>query len=213
VYTVGAPTAGESLLWQIAAIILTRIIISFGEVAYAAHQMGMQAESISYMPALGFSVAATAFVGQSVGAKDPETGKAYMKECIKGSILITSVSVILLVFFPKLMMGLLTNNKDVINLGMYYLILMGLVQIPQNLAGVFGGALRGAGYTRVPMTVAFAGLWGIRVPLTIIFTYVFKLNIIAIWGAMCADLLLRFILSYFLYKRHDIYSSNLFDKE
>lgn len=213
VYRVGAPSAGESLLWQIAAIILTKIIMTFSDVAYAAHQMGMQAESISYMPAIGFSIAATTFVGQSVGAKNPEEGKAYMRESIKGSIFITSISVIILVFFPRLMMRLLTNNKAVIDLGIYYLILMGLVQIPQNLSGVFGGALRGAGYTRVPMIVALAGLWGIRVPLTIIFTYVFKLSIIAIWGAMCADLIFRFFLSYFLYKRHDIYSSNLFDKE
>lgn len=209
VYLVGAPTAGESVLWQIAAIIITNIILSFGDVAYAAHQMGMQAESISYMPALGFSIAATTFIGQAVGAKDKEAGKAYLKETIRGSLMITTVSVIFLVFFPSSVMRILTNNKDVIHLGSYYLILMGLVQIPQNLSGVFSGALRGAGFTKVPMIVAFVGLWGIRVPLSLLLTYVFRMNIIAIWGAMCLDLLFRFILSYILYKRRDLYSSSL----
>lgn len=213
VYRVGLPSSAESLLWQLAAILLTKWIFSFGDVAYAAHQMGMQAESISYMPALGFSVAATTFIGQAVGAKKPKEGKAYMKEAIKGSLCITSISVIILVFFPGYMMGILTNNKEVINLGVYYLILMGLVQIPQNMSGVFGGALRGAGYTKVPMIVALAGLWGIRVPLSFIFTHVYRLNIIAIWGAMCADLIFRFILSYFLYKRKDIYKTSLVEEK
>jgi Na+-driven multidrug efflux pump len=175
--------------------------------------MGMQAESISYMPAFGFSIVTTTLVGQCIGSREPEMGKAYLGETIKGSILITSISVIFLVFFPRQVMSLLTNDAEVIRLGAYYLIIMGIVQIPQNLAGVFGGALRGAGFTKVPMTTAFAGLWGIRVPFTLVLTYVFKLGIVYIWIAMGVDLVFRLFLSYFLYKRKDIFSAKLvFDK-
>ncbi len=54
IYKVGLPTAFESIFWQIAAIIITKAILSYGgEVAFAAYQVGLQAESISYMPAAG----------------------------------------------------------------------------------------------------------------------------------------------------------------
>ncbi len=213
VFRVGLPSSMESLLFQFAAIILTRAMLSFGKVAFAAYQMGMQAESLSYMPAFGFSVVTTSLVGQCVGSKEPDYGKAYLKEAVKGSIMITATAAFFLTFFPRQVMGLLTNDPEVIALGAYYLIIMGIVQIPQNLAGVFGGALRGAGFTKVPMLTAFSGLWGVRVPFTLIFTYVFHFDIIFIWAAMGMDLIFRFFLSYFLYKRRDIFNTRtVFEK-
>lgn len=72
IYKVGLPSSFESIFWQIAAIIITKIILSHGEVALAAYQLGLQAESISYMPAAGFGVAATTFIGQTLGSGEKE---------------------------------------------------------------------------------------------------------------------------------------------
>lgn len=208
IYKVGFPSSMESVFWQISAIILTTVILSFGETALAAYQLGLQAEAISYMPAMGFAVAATAFVGQCIGAREPEKARKYLKETVKGSIVVTTVSVILFIFFPKLIMRLLTNDVEVIELGSKYLILMGLVQIPQNISGLLNGALRGAGFTKVPMIVSGIGIWGIRVPISLILTYYFNMNIIAIWAVMCLDLVCRFFISLTIYKRRDIYHSS-----
>lgn len=209
VYRVGTPTALESIFWQISAIILTRVILSFGKVAMASYQLGLQAESISYMPAMGFSVAATAFIGQALGAKDEKLGRKYMKELLKGSAAITSISAFILIFFPSSVMRLLTNDIEVIKIGVVYLVIMGLVQLPQNIAGVLNGALRGAGYTKVPMIVAGLGIWVIRIPLALLLTYKFNMSIKAIWIVMGLDLVFRFILSFSLYKTRDIYNREL----
>lgn len=209
VYKVGIPTSLESIFWQIAAIILTKAILTFGETPFAAHQLGLQAESISYMPAAGFGIAATTFIGQALGAKNSQLGKAYLKETLKGTLWVTTFCASILIFFPALVMNLLTENVEVINLGVKYLIIMGLVQIPQNVSGVLNGALRGAGFTRVPMFVAAAGLWGIRVPMTLILTYKFHFSIIAIWIVMGVDLIVRFILSFIIYKTKNIYDRKL----
>lgn len=208
IYKVGFPSSLETMFWQFAAIILTKVMLTFGETAFAAYQLGLQAESISYMPALGFSIAATAFTGQTLGAKNPELGRRYVKEALKGSIMFTMVSALILILLPKQVMGLLTNNKDIISLGAKYLILMGLVQVPQNISGVLYGSLRGAGYTKIPMIIAAVGLWGVRIPFSLLLTYYFKLNIIAIWIVMCADLIVRFILSTVLYKTKNIFEKN-----
>jgi Na+-driven multidrug efflux pump len=86
---------------------------------------------------------------------------------------------------------------------------MGLMQFPQNTTGVLAGAMRGAGYTKVPMMVAGVGLWGVRVPLALLMTYVFKQTIIAIWVVMCVDLVFRFCVCFFYYKSKNIYESHL----
>jgi putative MATE family efflux protein len=209
VYKVGMPTAMESIFWQFSAIILTKVILTFGTVAMASYQLGLQAESLSYMPAAGFGVAATTFIGQALGAKKPKDGKVYLKETMKGSMLITAVSVSILVFMPKLVMSALTNDKEVIELGAKYLFIMGLVQVPQNLSGVLNGALRGAGFTQAPMLVAGVGLWVIRIPASLILTYYFNTDIVVIWIVMAIDLTFRFIFSLCLYKYKNIYKKEL----
>lgn len=209
VYRVGMPTAMESIFWQLATIILTRAILTFGESAFAAHQLGLQAESISYMPAAGFGVVATALVGQALGSKDKQLARIYVRQILKGALCITAFSVTIMVGFPKLMMSLLTNNKEIIELSAIYLILMGLVQFPQNTSGVLIGAMRGAGYTKVPMVVAGIGLWVIRVPLALIMTYMFKKTIVAIWVVMCVDLVFRFFAYLFYYRSRNIYKNIL----
>ncbi|HBM75228.1 MAG TPA: MATE family efflux transporter [Clostridiaceae bacterium] len=207
IYKVGLPSSMESLSWQIAAVILTRIILSYGNTAFAAYQLALQAESISYMPATGFGIAATTFIGQCLGADKMETAKEYMKELIRDSILLTIAMASMLVFLPDKILGLMTYDKEVIKVGVPYLILMGLVQLPQNISGVLSGALRGAGFTRAPMIVAMAGLWGVRLPLSWIFTRFFRYGIVSIWVVMCFDLIFRFILSLILYKTKNIYSA------
>ena len=208
IYRVGLPTSMESVFWQLAAIIITRAILNFGETSFAAHQLGLQAESISYMPAAGFAVAATAFIGQALGANDKGLAKLYFKQIMKGALLITAICASILVFLPGPTMSLLTNNKEVIGLGSIYLILMGIVQLPQNAAGVMSGAMRGAGYTKVPMIIAGVGLWGIRVPLVLIVAYGMKFSIVAIWSVFCIDLCVRFIICLVMYKRKNIYDKN-----
>ncbi|MCM0649703.1 MATE family efflux transporter [Clostridium swellfunianum] len=213
VYKVGFPTSLESIFWQVAAIILTKAILTFGDTQAAAHQMGLQAEAISYVPAAGFGIAATTFIGQALGSKNSKLGKAYLKETLKGTLWVTAFCASILIFLPKVVMAMLTENTEVINLGAKYLIIMGLVQVPQNISGVLNGALRGAGFTRVPMFVAAAGLWGIRVPLTLLFAYKFHSTIVAIWIIMGVDLIVRFILSFIIYKTKNIYDRELVFKE
>lgn len=209
IYRVGIPSSMESVFWQFAAIVLTIIMLTFGDTAFAAYQLGLQAESISYTPALGFGVAATTFIGHSLGAKNKILGKIYLKELIKGSFIITAVTAAILIILPNTLMGLLTYDPEVIKLGAIYLFLMGLVEIPQNISGVLSGALRGAGFTKVPMIVAGFGLWGIRIPISWILIRFFNFGIVTIWVVMCVDLVFRFFLSFILFKRKNIYEQEL----
>jgi len=198
---IGLPTAAENLLMQLGQIMLTGLVVSFGNIALAAHQQGLTAESLSYMPAVGFSVAATAFVGQSMGAGSTKLAERYVRELAKWSLILTAFTASFLLFTPKLVFGLLTNVREVIDLGAYYLILMGLAQIPQQLTGVYNGALRGAGDTKAPMVFGAIGLWGIRLPLAYFLSLYMGWGIIGVWVAMTIDLFVRFTLSITRYHR------------
>ena len=75
VYTTGIPAALESMFWQFSAIILSKIILSYGAAAFAAYQLGIQAETITEMPAIGFSTASTTLAARAIGKRDQETAE------------------------------------------------------------------------------------------------------------------------------------------
>ena len=207
VYQTGIPSALESLFWQVSSIILIRAILTFGDSAYAAYQLGLQAESIAYMPAAGFQVAATAYVGRYLGAKKPEAANVYFKEILLGALLVSAIGGGALVLFPKALLGFMTDDQNLIATGTVYLIICGLAQVPQNIAGVLGGALRGAGYTKMPMYSAFVGLYLVRVPIALMAAYVFDLSINVVFLAIGVDMTVRLLLNSFLYYKINIYQN------
>lgn len=202
----GIPTSFEMGFYQVSTIFITRAILNYGETAYAAYQLGLQAESVSYMPAAGLAIATTAFVGQSLGSDDKKLGKLYLNELLKFTIIITTIAGGALALFPKLIMRALTDDPQVISIGAVYLIVMGFSQLPQNLSGLYNGALRGSGYPNAPMVNTGIGIWCIRIPLIILLSNYSDVGILWIWLSMALDLFFRFLFSYISFRRKDVFS-------
>jgi putative MATE family efflux protein len=208
VFVIGLPISFENSFWQLSTLILTRAILNYGELTLAAYQLGLQAETVSFMPANAFAIAATAFVGQCVGARNEQLGKNYMNELFKSTIIITIFCSIPLIFFPDKLMLLLTNDSELIKISVKYLFVMGVIQLAGNLGGVINGALRGSGFTKLPMLIAGIGIWGIRVPLTVYIVYYTSLDINWVWVVMGVDVVIRCIIGYFIYRRKNLYGSS-----
>ncbi len=201
VLRIGLPASGESFAWQAASVILTFYVTSFGTKALAAHQIGLNAESLSYMPTAGFEIAATALVGQSIGAANTYMARRYSRELTMISMTITIFTAGLLFFLPQPIMSLLTSDPEVIVLGAIYLRIMATAQIPQQVSSVMKGALRGNGDTRTPMYIAGLGLWGIRIPVAYLLGFVLDMGIVGVWVSMTLDLIVRFVLILWRYRR------------
>jgi putative MATE family efflux protein len=211
ILTIGIPAATENLMMNFGGILLTSLVASFGSVELAAHQQGITAESLSYMPSMGFSIAATAFVGMSLGAGSVKLAERYIKELVKWDLLLTAFTASFLIFTPKMVFSLLSNDPEVINLGAKYLVLMGICQIPQQITGVLNGALRGAGDTRATLINSSIGYWGVRLPLSFLLARTFDLGIMGVWYAMTLDLFVRFGLSFYRYKISAVWKKKAFD--
>lgn len=200
VYSIGIPAAFESMFWQFSAIIMSKAILSYGEVTFAAYQLGLQAELMSEMPAVGVGIAATSMTANAIGKKDGALLKIYAKQLIETSTIISLFTSMLIIVFPGFFMDFFTNNAEIKAIGINYLIVMGFIQTPQNLAKVLNGTIRSAGYKNIPMIISFIGIWVIRVPLALLFTYVLKLDIIFIWLCMAIDQVFKCGISAIIYK-------------
>ena len=67
---VGLPAGLDQLVSRLGMLAYVRVLSALGTAAFAAHQIALNGESISFMPGWGFAVAATTLVGQGLGARD-----------------------------------------------------------------------------------------------------------------------------------------------
>ena len=164
---VGLPAMGERLITHGMQVVYARIVIHFGVAAYAAHQVGLNIESLSFLPGLGFAKAATALVGQRLGARDAEGARQSARQANLLGVGIMSVWGAAFVLFPSTWVGFFTPDQDVLAYSVPLMTVLGILQPPLAVAMVISGALRGAGETHVVLAAAILGGWCVRLPLPI----------------------------------------------
>ena len=172
-------------------MLYTKIVLLYGTVTYAAHQVGLSIESLSFLPGYGFAIAASTMVGQSIGAGKYVRAKLENWEANRLASAAMATMGILFFFFPYALLRAFTNDEDVVELGTLFLRIVAILQIPLALTMVLAGSLRGAGDTRFIMWATTIGMWGVRVPLAVLTGLLFKLDILYVWSAMIADWTVR----------------------
>jgi len=188
---VGFPAGLEQLVFRFGMLAYVRVVSARGTVAFAAHQIALNGESLSFMPGFGFAVAATTLVGQGLGARDADRAErdAHIAFAIAAGFM--SLMGVCFYFFAPAIIGLFTDESEVIALGVTPLRLIGLVQPFLAAMMVYAGALRGAGETLTPMLINGGAIWILRVPLCLLVTRVFGWGLNGVWMVMALDLTIR----------------------
>jgi len=160
---IGFPAAAERVIGTGSFLLFVMIIASYGTSALAGYQIGLRIEALAFMPGFGFSVAAMALAGQSLGAKKAD--EAYDSGIVSlkiAMIFMGSVGIILFVF-AEFLASFFTQDPETIAEAALYLKLVGISQIPLSVTFVASGALRGAGATRTSMRISIVSLWCFRI--------------------------------------------------
>lgn len=193
---VGLPTGVEMFAFQSALIVFSRFVVSLGTIPYAAHNTVITAESISFLPGLGFAVAATTLVGQNLGAKDVQLARRSGHEAYFQSAVFMGIMGLLFILIPEFFLGLLVNNPDVVAAGVVPLQMVGVIQPLLAANFVYAGALRGAGDTVFPLLIKLVSPWLIRVPLAILLISYLGFGLRGAWIAMSVDLAIQGLLAF-----------------
>ena len=187
IVSIGSPAIGERLVTYGMQLAYAKLVIAFGVAAYAAHQVGLNIEALSFLPALGFAQAATTLVGQRLGAG--EWSAARRSGVWAAWLAAAAMSVIGLTYalFPSGWVALFTSDHEVLAYGRTLMWIMALLQPPLGIALALSGALRGAGETAVVLYAAIIGGWIVRIPLAYLLGVEFGWGLIAVWLTMWLD--------------------------
>jgi putative MATE family efflux protein len=191
---IGGPSTMESIFFSVAATAFTWVVTSLGTESLAAHNVLMQAESFSYMPGIGFSVASGILVGQALGEGDRAKARAAAWEGARIGTLIMGSMGLVFFFFPESVVRIFTDSPPVVDISSRTLRIVGLIQPVQGLMFCLLGALRGAGDTATTMKISLAGTWLVRFPGAYVMVKFLGAGIPGAWGGMCIDIAFRTLL-------------------
>ncbi len=191
VLRVAYPAALERAAINLGQILFARMVSSVGVAAFAAHNQSIQVESLGYMPAFGFSAAATTLVGQGLGAGRPEDARERGGRAILLCLLLLTVIGAFLFIAAPFLISLLTPDAEVRAIGAMLIRICAFEQPFNALSIVAAGALRGAGDTKVPFYYALVSMWGVRIALAWVLGTLLGFGVAGFWWAMVADLGVR----------------------
>lgn len=171
IYRIGWPGAimfgNEMVCWS---FFMVYLVGKFGPLHSTAGWIAHQWMSLSFMPTVGISVAATATIGKCMGMKRPDL--AAQRAWLSLGLAVTYMTLcgICFVLFRREMVGLFVQQATpaadatlLIALGSQFLVAVAAFQFFDGIAMSLSGALRGAGDTRWPGVVTVLLSWTVIV--------------------------------------------------
>jgi MATE family multidrug resistance protein len=156
---IGIPAGVEQMIISTGFLAMTIFVARISTLALAAHRIAFNALSVSFLPGIGFGVAATALVGQAIGAQRLQEGNTVSRIATRWAMAWMSALGIIFFLFAEQIMRFFTDDPIVIELGAAGLRPLALTQPFWAILFVQSGSLRGTGDTRFPLRVNTIGIW------------------------------------------------------
>jgi len=187
ILNVGMTSMLEQLIMQIGFVIFARQVSGLGTSIFAAHQIGLSINGLSWMPGQAFGVASTTLVGQSLGAGEKKKATDFVRVIHRMSMCSAALIAALFVTCAPLIAALYTTDAEVamLSAGVLRLIALGMPGISTQLPIAAG--LRGARDTKFPLMASMAGIWIFRVMLAPHFIYTWGWGLTGAWMTIVLD--------------------------
>jgi MATE family multidrug resistance protein len=191
---------------------------SLGKNTQAANQIALSLASMTFMFAMGLSVAAMVRVGNQKGLKDYNNLPVVARSIFLLAIIIEIVFALLFMALHNYLPHWFVNaenlhqsldNTEVINIASGLLIVAAIFQISDGIQVVVLGALRGLQDVKIPTIITFVAYWVIGFPISFYLGLYTSLGATGIWIGLLAGLTAAAI---FLYLRFN-YLTNKFIRE
>lgn len=163
IFQVGVPAGIQSTVINFSNVLLQSSVNSFGSVAMAGYTAANNILGFLYQSINSVTQACMSFTSQNYGV-----GKYKRMDRVLADCMILTVAVSLIIgcsayFFGNYILRIYTSDAEVIKCGLE---ILSITTVPYFLCGImdlFPGALRGMGYSAVPMILSVIGTVGMRV--------------------------------------------------
>lgn len=183
------PATMQNILFPSIAMIISRLVASFGDGAVAVQRVGSQIESISWMTAEGFATAVNSFVAQNYGAGNSKRARRGYYTSLAILSVWGCLSTLVLVFCAAPVFKLFIPDVNILGMGVDYLVILGYSQLFMCIEILTTSAFNGFGQTMLPAAINVS-LTAARIPAAW-FLSATALGLCGIWWSITASSILK----------------------
>ncbi|AXE37734.1 putative FMN/FAD exporter YeeO [Acidipropionibacterium virtanenii] len=155
----GLPAAAEQLVMSGAWLAFTMIVARLGTETMAAQRVTSSVQNVVFLPGLALMIATTSLVGQALGARHPLLARQVAGRTERWGMGIAVVLALVVWLGARPIMGLFTDDPQIIALGAAALPVMMLTQPFWAWTIQNSGMLRGMRDTISPLVIEAIGNW------------------------------------------------------
>ncbi|MBQ9119598.1 MAG: MATE family efflux transporter [Lachnospiraceae bacterium] len=193
IFRVSSSAFVEQVFMRIGFFAYAKIVAGIGTTEYATHLICMNILNLSFCFGDGFAIAASALVGQNLGAKRPDLSTIFGKVGQRIAFLASTGIFLLFLFGRYSLVELFSKDPEIIELGSTILILMALSTHFQTSQVVLNGCLRGAGDSKYVAITSMISIAVIRPILTYVLCYPAGFGLAGAWISLIIDQAFRFV--------------------
>ncbi|MBE5878766.1 MAG: MATE family efflux transporter [Lachnospiraceae bacterium] len=159
---IGLPAGVQGTLFSLSNVFIQSSVNLFGDIVVAGNSAAGNLEGFVYIAMNSVYQGTISFVSQNVGAMK---FKRVPRVVLTAQILVIAVGLVMgnaIVIFGKFFLGLYTDNPAVVEAGMVRLLYICVLYALCGMMEVMVGALRGIGYSVMPMIVSLIGACALR---------------------------------------------------
>lgn len=163
IISIGLPAGLQGGIFSLSNVLIQSSINSFGFVAMAGNSAAANIEGFVYVSMNAFHQTAISFVSQNYGARKYDRILKITVQCLFLSTFVGLLLGNLAYYFGSELLSLYNGDKAVIEYG---LVRMKYICVPYFLCGIMDvmvGAMRGLGYSILPMIVSLIGACAFRI--------------------------------------------------
>ncbi len=184
---IGLPVGLEEGQFMLAFLVYTRIVAHLGTDQLAAHSVALRSLEVAILPGFALGTAATALVGQSLGAGDPDRAEDVAKRVrFFALVALCIMAVVQFVMAPHIV-ALFIDDPEVVDTGTKLLRVFSFALPGMAIHASLSGALRGAGDVRFVLGTFTFSAWGVRVPIAIFMVFALGLSVPFVWVAAVTE--------------------------
>ena len=159
---IGLPAGIQSSVFSLSNVVIQSSVNSFGSVVIASNAASSNVGNFVYQAMNTFQQAITCFAGQNIGARKPRRIVSAMKVCMFWAVSFGLVLGMLSCVFGTQLLSLFSADPAVIAAGMERQVIVCAPYFLCGMMDVMTGALRGIGYSLLPMIVSILGACAFR---------------------------------------------------
>lgn len=159
---IGLPAGFQGVVFALSNVVIQSSVNIFGNIVVAGNSAAANLEGFVYMAMNAFYRTTLSFVSQNYGAGEQ---KRINRIVLLGEACVIVTGTLLgnmVVFFGNDLLQIYSNNPEVIAAGMVRLHYISMIYALCGIMDVMVGALRGIGYSIMPMIVSIVGVCVLR---------------------------------------------------